>query len=40
MADKGKKRGRQKYKKLNMENEEGFLDEIKSIFHSFWRATI
>ena len=23
-----------------LENEESFLDEIKSIFHSFWRAII
>ena len=34
MAGREKKMGRQKYKKLNI------LDEIKSIFHKFWRAII
>ena len=33
MADKEKKRGRQKYK--NFEYVLSFLDEIKNIFHSF-----
>ena len=28
----------QKFKYL--ENEKSFLDEIKNIFHNFWRATI
>ena len=32
---RGKKRGRQKYKNLYLENEKSFLDEIKNIFHSF-----
>ena len=36
MADREKKRGRRKYKNLNLENEESFLDEIKSNFQSFW----
>ena len=35
MADREKKRGRRKYKNLNLENEESFLDEIKSNFQSF-----
>ena len=33
MADRGKKRGRWKYKKIEyLENEKSFLDEIKNIF--------
>ena len=40
MADRGKKRVRRQYKKFEyLENERRFLDEIKNIFHSFWRAT-
>ena len=40
MADRGKKRVRRQYKKFEyLENERKFLDEIKKIFHSFWRAT-
>ena len=35
MADKREKEG-----KMEIENEKSFLDEIKNIFHSFWRATI
>ena len=36
MADREKKRGRRKDKNLNyLENEKSFLDEVKSIFHSF-----
>ena len=35
-----KKRGRQIQKFEYLENKKSFLDEIKSIFHSFWRATI
>ena len=35
MADREKKRGRQKYKNLNIKNEKSFLDEIKNVFHSF-----
>ena len=31
MADWKKKRGRQKYKNINLENEKGFSDEIKNI---------
>ena len=33
---KGKKRQKFEY----LENEKGFLDEIKNIFHRFWRAII
>ena len=33
-------RGSQKYKNLNLENEKGFLDEIKSIFYNYLRAII
>ena len=33
MADREEKRGRRKFEYL--ENENSFLDEIKSIFHSF-----
>ena len=42
MADRVKKMGRQKYKNLNiyLENKKHFLDEIKNIFHSFWRASM
>ena len=40
MADREKKRGRQKYKNLNISRTKSFLDEIKTIFHSFWRAII
>ena len=37
----GEKRGRRKYKKSEyLVNEKSFLDEIKNIFHSFWRAII
>ena len=32
------KKSRQKFKYL--ENEKSFYDEIKSIFHQFWRAII
>ena len=32
------KKSRQKFKYL--ENEKSFYDEIKSIFHNFWRAII
>ena len=36
MADREKKRGRWKYKNLNIsEKEKSFLDEIKNIFYSF-----
>ena len=35
-----KKREGQKYKNLNISGTKSFLDEIKSIFHSFWRAII
>ena len=41
MADRSKKRGRQRYKNLNISRtKRASLDEIKNIFHSFWRATI
>ena len=34
-------RKRKNYKKFEyLENEKSFLDEIKNIFHSFWRAII
>ena len=39
MADREKNRVRRKYKKIEyLENEKSFLDEIKNIFHSFWRS--
>ena len=35
----GKKEGRTEIQKIEyLENEKSFLDEIRSIFHSFWRA--
>ena len=35
------KKGRAEIQKIEyLENEKSFLDEIKSIFHSFWRAII
>ena len=41
MADREKKRRRWKYKKFEyLKNEKTFLDEIKNIFHSSWRAII
>ena len=41
MADGEKKRGRRKYKNLNIWRTKGaFYVEIKNIFHSFWRAII
>ena len=40
MADSEKKRGKWKYKNLNILSEKSFLDEIKNIFHSFWGAII
>ena len=40
MADRGKK-GKTKLQKCEyLENEKSFLDELKNIFHSFWRAII
>ena len=34
----GRKRGKDRNKKIEyLENQKSFLDEIKSIFHSFWR---
>ena len=36
MADRVKKGGKQKYKKIEyLENKKSFLDEIKNTFHSF-----
>ena len=36
MADWGKKRGRRKYKNLNISRvKRAFLDEIKDVYHSF-----
>ena len=41
MADREKKREGWKIQKFEyLENEKSFLDEIKSIFHSFGRAII
>ena len=40
MFDREKKRGKWKYKNLNISNEMSFLDEIKNIFHNFGRAVI
>ena len=40
MADSKKKRGRKIQKYEYLENEKSFLDEIKSIFHSFLKAII
>ena len=40
MADREKKRGRKIQKCEYLENEKSFLDEIKSIFHSFLKAII
>ena len=37
-GEKEEKMEKQKFKYL--ENEKSFLDEIKTIFHSFWRAII
>ena len=35
------RRGREKLQKFEyLKNEKSFLDEIKNIFHSFWRAII
>ena len=40
MADREKK-GKMGIQKCEyLENEKSFLDEIKSIFHSFWRTII
>ena len=38
MADREKKRGRQRYKNLNISRKKSFLDEIKCIFHSFLKG--
>ena len=41
MADREKKGGKTKIQKFEyLENENSFLDEIKNIFQSFWRAMI
>ena len=43
MADREKKRkkGKMEIQKFEyLENEKSFLDEIKNIFRSFWRAII
>ena len=40
MADREKKRGRKIQKYEYLENEKSFLDEIKSVFHSFLKAII
>ena len=41
MADSGKKEGKTKIQKCEyLENEKSFLDELKNIFHSFWKAII
>ena len=38
MTGREKKRGRWKYKNLNLKNEKNFSDEIKSIFYNYLRA--
>ena len=39
MADREKKEGKTEIQKLKyLENEKSFLDEMKNIFHGFWRA--
>ena len=41
MADRGKKERKKKIQKFEyLEKEKSFLDEIKNIFQSFWRAII
>ena len=41
MANKGEKEGKMEIQKFEcLENKKSFLDEIKSIFHSFYRAII
>ena len=41
MADRGGKEWKMETQKSEyLENEKGFLDETKKMFHSFWRATI
>ena len=40
MADRSKKREGQIQKLEYLKNEKSYLDEIKSIFHSFWKAII
>ena len=40
MADR-EKEGKMETQKIKyVENKKSFLDEIKSIFHSFWRAIV
>ena len=37
----GEKEGKMEIQKFKyLENEKSFLDEIKNVFHSFWRAII
>ena len=41
MVDREKKKGKMKIQKLEyLENKKSFLNEIKNIFHSFFRAII
>ena len=41
MADREKKEGKTNIQKFEyLENEKSFLDEIKNIFPSFWKAII
>ena len=41
MTDREKKEGKTEIQKFEyLENEKSFLDEVKNIFHSFWRAII
>ena len=41
MADRLKKEGKTNIQKIKyLKNEHSFLDEIKNIFHSFWKAII
>ena len=40
MGDGGKEGKTEIQKSEYLKNEKSFLDEIKNIFHSFWRAII
>ena len=40
VSGKCRKEGKKLQKSEYLENEKGFLDEIKNNFHSFWRAII
>ena len=41
MSDSKKKEGKREIQKCEyLKNKKSYLDEIKGIFHSFWRAII